>query len=71
MTTVHDIVNNLLNSLQLIRLEAEGRLPAEMLTQFDGLIAEAASKLRLLSDLETVNEKGMEIGFGIDYPDST
>jgi len=30
MTTVHDIVNNFLNSLQLIRLEAEGRLPAEL-----------------------------------------
>jgi PAS domain S-box-containing protein len=70
MTTVHDIVNNLLNSLQLIRMEAEGRLPAEMLTQFDRLIAEAVSKLRTLSDLKTVNEKGMEIGFGIDYPDS-
>jgi two-component system, sensor histidine kinase and response regulator len=70
MTTVHDIVNNLLNSLQLIRMEAEGRLPAEMLAQFDRLIAEAVSKLRTLSDLKTVNEKGMEIGFGIDYPDS-
>jgi two-component system cell cycle sensor histidine kinase/response regulator CckA len=70
MTTVHDIVNNLLTSLQLVRLEAEGRLSAEQLTQFDRMIADAAGKLRTLGDLETVTEKEMEIGTGIDYPDT-
>ena len=35
MRTVQDIVNNLLNSLQLVHLEAEGQLPAEMLTLVD------------------------------------
>jgi DNA-binding NtrC family response regulator len=70
MTTVHDIVNNLLNGLQLIRFEAEDRLPAEQLTQLDRMIADAAGKLRTLGDLETVNEREMEIGTGIDYPDS-
>jgi two-component system, cell cycle sensor histidine kinase and response regulator CckA len=68
MTTVHDIVNNFLNSLQLIRLESEGRLPVELLTLFDGMIAQAAMELRTLGDLETINEKEMEIGTGIDYP---
>jgi hypothetical protein len=70
MTTVHDIVNNFLNSLQLVRLEAEGRLPAELLTLFDGMIAQAAMELRTLGNLETINEKEMEIGTGIDYPGS-
>lgn len=70
MTTVHDIVNNLLTNLQLVRLESEGRLPAELLTLFDRMIEDAAVKLRTLSDLETVKEKEMEIGTGIDYPDS-
>ena len=70
MRTVHDIVNNLLNSLQLIRLEAEDRLPAELLTQLDEMIADAAGKLRALGDLETVNEREMAIGTGIDYPNA-
>ena len=70
MTTVHDIVNNLLNGLQLIRLEAEDRLPAELLTQLDEMIADAAGKLRALGDLETVNEREMAIGTGIDYPNA-
>jgi DNA-binding NtrC family response regulator len=70
MTTVHDIVNNLLNGLQLIRFEAEDRLPAELVTQLDQMIADAAGKLRTLGDLETVNEREMTIGTGIDYPDA-
>jgi PAS domain S-box-containing protein len=71
MTTVHDIVNNLLNSLQFIRLESEGRLPPELLTLFDGMIQDASLKLAALGDLQTVNEKNMVIGVGIDYPGST
>jgi PAS domain S-box-containing protein len=67
MTTVHDIVNNFLNNLQLVRFEAEGRLPDEMLTLFDGMIAEAATKLKTLGDLETVREKQMEVGVGIEH----
>ena len=70
MRTVQDIVNNLLNSFQMVRLEAEGRLPAELLTLVDRTIDEAAAKLKALGDLETVNEKEMAIGPGIDYPDS-
>ena len=70
MRTVQDIVNNLLNSLQLVHLEAEGQLPAEMLTLVDRVIQEAAVKLKTLGDLETVKEKEMAIGLGIDYPGS-
>jgi len=70
MTTVHDIVNNLFNGLQLIRLEAEDRLPAELVTQLDQMIADAAGKLRTLGDLDTVNEREMAIGTGIEYPNT-
>jgi PAS domain S-box-containing protein len=70
MRTVHDIVNNLLNSLQLVHLEAEGELPAEMLTLVDRMIQEAAVKLKALGDLETIKEKEMVMGMGIDYPGS-
>ena len=70
MRTVQGIVNNLLNSLQLAHHEAAGQLPDEMLTHVDGMIREAAAKLKSLGDLETVREKEMVIGLGIDYPDS-
>jgi hypothetical protein len=41
-----------------------------MLTLVDRMIEEAAMKLRTLGDLETVTEKEMSIGLGIDYPGS-
>jgi hypothetical protein len=65
---VQDIVNNLLNSLQLVHHEVEGQLPGEMLTVVDGMIQEAAAKLKSLGELETVKEKEMVIGLGIEYP---
>jgi PAS domain S-box-containing protein len=68
--TVQDIVNNLLNGFQFVRHEAEGQLPVELLTLVDRMIEEAALKLRTLADLETVKEKEMAIGLGIDYPGS-
>jgi len=68
MRTVQDIVNNLLNGLQLVHLEAEGHVPAEVLTMVEGAIQEAALKLKTLADLETVTEKEMALGLGIDYP---
>jgi PAS domain S-box-containing protein len=70
ITTVQDIVNNLLNSFQLVRFEAEGQLPAEMLALVDRMVQEAAEKLKTLGDLETVKEKEMAIGLGIEYPGS-
>ena len=66
--TVQDIVNNLLNSFQLVRLEGEGQLSAELLTLVDQMVEEAGVKLKTLGDLETVNERDMAIGPGIDYP---
>jgi PAS domain S-box-containing protein len=68
MRTVQDIVNNLLNGFLLLRVEDEGQLPAEMLTLVDRMIEEASVKLKSLGDLETVKEKEMVIGLGIDYP---
>jgi PAS domain S-box-containing protein len=68
MTTVHDIVNNFLGSMQLIRMDAEGRLSEETLTLFDSLIRETASDLKVLGDLEIVREKPMVVGTGIEFP---
>ncbi len=65
--TVQDIVNNLLNSFLLVRLEGEGHLPGELLTLVDQMVREAGVKLKALGDLETVNEKEMAVGTGIDY----
>jgi len=67
MTTVHDLVNNFLASMQLIRLEAEDRLPPETLELFDRLIDDNAAELKLLGELEVVREKEMAVGTGIDY----
>jgi PAS domain S-box-containing protein len=68
--TVQDIVNNLLSNLQLIHVEAESHLPPDMLTLVDRIIDQAAVKLKALGDLETVKEKEMAMGLGIDYPGS-
>ena len=68
MRTVQDIVNNLLNALQLVHLEAAGHVPAEVLAVVDRAIQDAAVKLTTLADLETVTEKEMALGLGIDYP---
>jgi PAS domain S-box-containing protein len=70
MRTVQDIVNNLLGSLQLAHFEAEGQLPDQMVTLVDRMVQEAAVKLKTLGDLETLTEKEMAIGTGIEYPGS-
>jgi hypothetical protein len=41
-----------------------------MLTLVDGMIEEAPVKLKALGDLESVKEKEMVTGVGIDYPGS-
>jgi PAS domain S-box-containing protein len=69
--TVQDIVNNLLNSFHLVRLESGAQLSSEMLLLIDQMIDEAAVKLKTLGDLETVKEKEMAIGLGIEYPGSS
>jgi signal transduction protein with GAF and PtsI domain len=67
MRTVHDIVNNCLNQLQLLRFEAEGHVPEESLALFDQAIAFAASELKTLGDADQFTEKQMEIGIGLDW----
>ena len=68
MRTVHDIVNNCLNQLQLLRFEAEGHVPADTLVVFDQAISVAAAELKSLGDAEAFTEKQMEIGTGLDWP---
>jgi hypothetical protein len=66
MRTVHDLVNNFLNNLQLFRMEAEeGPLSVESLKLFDDLICETAEKLKALGDSESVIEYQMASGVGI------
>jgi PAS domain S-box-containing protein len=70
MRTVQDIVNNLLNGLQLVYIDAEDELPAEVQALLDRVIQEAAVQLKALGDLETVEERELSIGQGIAYPGS-
>ncbi len=67
MRSVHHIVNNFLNSLQLFRLDAEETLPQESLDLLDELVQETAAELRTLGDLEATPEKPTPIGVCIDY----
>ena len=67
MRTVHNIVNNCLNQLQLLRLDAEGHVPQESLTLFDEAIHSASAQLKALGDMEEFTEKRMEIGMGLDW----
>ena len=66
MRSVEDIVNNCLNQLLLLRIEAEGLVPAESLEVFDQAVAEASAKLKTLAELQAFAEKQMEIGTGLD-----
>src|SRR5262249_26245638 len=66
MRSVEDIVNNCLNQLLLLRVEAEGLVAGESLALFDQAVAEASGKLRTLAELQTFAEKQMEIGTGLD-----
>jgi CheY-like chemotaxis protein len=61
---VHDLVNSLLSGLQLVRLQAKGQLPEEMLKLVDQMIEEASLKLDTVENLETVTENAMVISPG-------
>lgn len=69
MRSVEDIVNNTLNQLQLLRLEADGLVPEETVASFDGAIRDASAKLKQLSELHAFAEKQMAIGTGLDVGD--
>jgi hypothetical protein len=66
MRTVQDIVNNNLNQLQLLRLEAEGHVSAERLEQFDNTIQDTAAQLTAIGNMEVFLEKPMPTGSGLD-----
>jgi len=66
MHTVQDIVNNCLNQLQLLRVDAEGLVSEESVRLFDEAIQETSAKLNALGDLEVFAEKGMAVGSGLD-----
>lgn len=64
MATVHDVVNNGLNNLHLIRLEAEKSqaLSPETLSLFEELISDTAAQLREIDQLESVAERTLGEG---------
>jgi hypothetical protein len=66
MRTVQDIVNNNLNQLQLLRLEADGHVPADTLEQFDKTIRDTAAQLTALGNIEVFAERPMASGPGLD-----
>jgi hypothetical protein len=68
MRTVQDIVNNNLNQLQLLRLEAEGCVPQHALTLFDETIQDTAAQLAALGNMKVFAEKPMASGQGLDVP---
>ena len=67
MRTVHEIVNNALNEMQLFRLDAEGVMPEKSLSSFDDLIKRTAAQVKALGDLESTPEGESPIGRRIDY----
>ena len=71
MRTVQDIVNNCLNQIQVLRLDAEGHVPEESLKLFDEAIQDTTTKLKELGNLEVFAEKQMAIDSGLDVGDSS
>ncbi len=71
MRTVQDIVNNYLNKLLLVKLEAEAKnaLKPETLELMDSIIQNTTAKLKKLGDLDSTPEKKMAAGICIDYED--
>jgi len=66
MRTVQDIVNNGLNQLQLLRIEAEGVVPDDTLTLFDQTIRDTTAQLTALGNMDAFAEKSMASGSWLD-----
>jgi hypothetical protein len=66
MRTVQAIVNNNLNQLQLLRIEAEGLVPADTLTLFDAALTDTAEQLTALGNLTVFVDKPMASGSGVE-----
>ncbi|NAX24854.1 hypothetical protein CAG64_05065 [Vibrio sp. V38_P2S17PM301] len=69
MRTVHDIVNNFLNNLQLFQMEAREKnaLSPESFVLMESIIEDTSIKLKKLGDLNSTPEIQMASGTGIDY----
>jgi hypothetical protein len=67
MRTVQDIVNNFLNNMQLVELEAGDALSPETVELLETIKRETADKLKALGDLASPQETEMASGMGIDY----
>jgi len=70
MRTVQDIVNNNLNQLQLLRMEADGHVSDKTLRFFDKTIRDTAAQLTALGNMEVFAEKPMEGGNFLDIDGS-
>ena len=66
MRTVQDVVNNNLNQLQLLRMEADGHVSDATLTLFDDTIRDTAAQLTAIGDMQSFAEKPMASGVGLD-----
>lgn len=73
MRTVQDIVGNFLNNLLLFQMEAKEKnaLQPESLERMNSIISDTAARLKKLGDLDTIHEKPMATGTGIDYEQYT
>jgi hypothetical protein len=65
MRTVQDLVNNFLNNMQLVQLEAGDALSPETLSLLENATRETFEKLKALGDLDCVPETKLAIGDGI------
>ena len=68
MVTVQDLIGNFLASMQYMRSEAQFCMTGETLELFDRLIHEVKAQVIALGAVDSVKEKKMAIGTGIDYP---
>jgi PAS domain S-box-containing protein len=71
MRTVQDIVNNNLNQLQMLRLEADGYVSSDTLKHFDKTIQDTAVQLTALGNMTVFAETPMASGPGLDVRSST
>jgi hypothetical protein len=65
MRTVQDLVNNFLNNMQLVQVEAGDALSQETLELLERITFETSSKLKALGDLEYVPHTQLAIGAGV------
>jgi len=67
MRSVHELVNDVLQQMQVFRMEAEGLMPEETLKSFDDLIHRTADELQALGNLESTPEIDTPFGRSIDH----